>query len=101
VIFGDKLSFLIPHDWIEADDERGTYLYHAPNTDSGWFRVSLITIKNPITRDKLRRLLKERSEKERGQLYESSNNIIVNWERTSEQNGVPICLYWWTVAHLQ
>ena len=28
--FGDQLSFLIPHDWVEADEEADHYLYHAP-----------------------------------------------------------------------
>jgi hypothetical protein len=44
-IFGGKLSFLIPHEWIE-EVEGDNYLYHEPGTDSGWLRVSLITLQN-------------------------------------------------------
>jgi hypothetical protein len=97
--FADQLSFLIPHEWIEVEDEPDTYMYHAPNADSGWFRVSLITSKNPTSKDKLRNLIAERAEKECGRVYESGDNIVVAWERLSEQDGVPICLCWWVVAH--
>jgi hypothetical protein len=100
VVFGDKLSFLIPHEWIEADDEPGTYLYHAPSADSGWFRVSLITLKETMAcSEELRELLADRAKKEGGELYESGENTVVAWEEASEQDGVPICLYWWAVGH--
>jgi hypothetical protein len=46
-IFNDKLTFLIPHEWIEVESgEDGTYLYQVPDVRSGWFRVSLVTISN-------------------------------------------------------
>ena len=45
--FGDQLSFLIPYEWVEGEGEPDHYLYHAPNADSGWLRVSLITLKDP------------------------------------------------------
>jgi hypothetical protein len=45
LIFNEKLSFLIPHEWIEAEEATDAYLYHYPETDSGWFRVSLNTVK--------------------------------------------------------
>jgi hypothetical protein len=99
VIFGDKLSLLIPHEWIEADDEPDTYLYQVPNAESGWFRVSLITTrKTTVSKNELRRLLAERAEKEGGVLSESGDNIVVAWEKNSKQDGVPICLYWWAVG---
>ena len=99
--FGDQLSFLIPHEWIEADEESDAYLYHAPHADSGWLRVSLITVKDLKTscRDRLLGFLKERARKESGELYESGENIVVAWERPSEQDGVLLYLYWWSVGH--
>ena len=43
-IFNDKLTFLIPHEWIEVESgEDGSYLYQVADAQSGWFRVSLIT----------------------------------------------------------
>jgi hypothetical protein len=66
--FGDQLSFLIPHDWVEADEEPDHYLYHAPNADSGWLRVSLITLRDSRTssRERLQEVLQERAKKSMG-----------------------------------
>jgi hypothetical protein len=98
--FGDQLSFLIPHEWVESEEEQDHYLYHAPDADSGWFRVSLLTLrKGDASRAQLYELLADRANKEHGHLYESGENIVVAWEQLSEQNGVPICNYWWAVAH--
>jgi hypothetical protein len=98
--FGNQLSFLIPHEWVE-EEEADHYLYHAPNADSGWLRVSLLTLRSPGkgSREQLRTILAERSRKSRGDLYESRDNIIVAWEEMSEEDGVPICNYWWAVGH--
>lgn len=99
--FGDQLSFLIPHEWIEEDGEPDHYLYHLPNTDSGWLRVSLLTLTHLGTtwRERLLKLLEERAHKEEGDLYEAGENFVVAWEKASEQDEVPIYLYWWAVAH--
>jgi hypothetical protein len=98
--FNEKLSFLIPHEWTEEFDT-DHYLYHAPNTDSGWLRVSLITLNGPGkgSKERLKELLNERAQKEAGELYESGENIVVAWEQISEEGGDPICNYWWAVAH--
>jgi hypothetical protein len=103
LIFGDQLSFLIPHEWIEGEEELDHYLYHLPNADSGWFRVSLITLKAPGkgSNEQLRALLAERAQKERGSLCEVGDNIVVAWEELSEEDGVPICNYWWAVGRSQ
>jgi hypothetical protein len=83
--FGGQLSFLIPHEWIESDEESGHYLYHAPNADSGWFRVSLLTLrKGDTSRAQLYKLLTHRADKEHGRLYESGENIVVAWEQLSK-----------------
>jgi len=46
-VFGDALTFLIPHEWIEGQSEDDHYLYHLPEAESGWLRVSLISIEVP------------------------------------------------------
>jgi hypothetical protein len=72
------------------------YLYHAPDTDSGWLRVSL------IQRDKLTRenqgTYGGESAKVGGTLRTSGDNIHVAWETRSEEDGVPIYHYWWAVG---
>ena len=98
--FGNQLSFLIPHEWIEADEEADHYLYHAPNADSGWFRVSLLTLRSGnASREHLYKLQAERADKERGHLYDCADNIVVAWEQISKENGMPICSCWWAVGH--
>jgi hypothetical protein len=99
--FGDQLSFLIPHEWIEDEEEADYYLYHAPKADSGWFRVSLITLEGPgkASKAQLREVLAERARKEHGDFCEVGDNIVVAWQQLSEENGVPICNYWWAVSH--
>lgn len=95
-IFGDKLSFLIPHEWVESTDEGGdAYLYHAPGADSGWLRVSLITVKGSAIKAPAH--LAERAQRESGQLYEIGPNLVVAWGRPSQEDGVPIYQYWWAV----
>ncbi len=98
--FNEKLSFLIPHEWTEEYDT-DHYLYQAPNTDSGWLRVSLITLTNPgkCSKERLRKLLNEREQNEAGELYESGENIVAAWKQLSEENGSLTCDYWWAVGH--
>ncbi len=98
--FNEKLSFLIPHEWTE-DYETDHYIYQAPNTDSGWLRVSLITMTSPgkCSKEQLRKLLNERAQKEIGEHYESGENVVVTWKQLSEERGSPICNYWWAVGH--
>ena len=97
--FDEKLSFLIPHDWTEEFDT-DHYLYQAPNTDSGWLRVSLITLTNPgeCSKEQISELLNERAQKEAGEFHESGENIVVAWKQLSEESGSPICNYWWALA---
>ena len=98
--FDEKLSFLIPHDWTEEFDT-DHYLYQAPNTDSGWLRVSLITLTNPgeCSKEQISELLNERAQKEAGEFHESGENIVVAWKQLSEESGSPICNYWRAVGH--
>jgi hypothetical protein len=83
--FGDQLSFLIPHEWIEGEQEPDHYLDHAPNDDSGWFLVRLITLRNPSKT--LHELLAVRVAKEQGDLWEVGGNSVVTWEQLSHEDG--------------
>lgn len=99
--FADQLSFLIPHEWVETDEEGDDYLYDAPNTDSGWVRVSLISLKGPgkTSKDVIFEHLTERAEEEHGTLYESGENIVLAWGKVSRESGQDIHIYWWAVAY--
>ena len=96
-VFGGKLSFLIPHEWIEDQSEEDTYLYHAPETNSGWLRVSLITIATPTPDDRLRALFVDSAKcyksRKRGNLVEPS-------VKSSHENGTDIYIYYWKVANV-
>lgn len=97
-VFGDKLSFLIPHEWVQdGDQSQGVYLYRAPGTSSGWLRVSLITAKNSFAG--ARDLLAERTRQRNGKLRQSGLNLVATWENLSQEDGVPIYHYWWAVLH--
>ena len=103
-IFRDQLSFLIPRDWVEGESEEvDHYLYHAPNTDSGWLRVSLITLRleKETPADRLHRLhLKWRSEDQNNVFIEErTNNVIRVHEKDSEEDDL-MRLYYWHVANL-
>ena len=100
-IFGDQLSFLIPHEWVESEEETDHYLYHAPNADSGWFRVSLLTLKGPgkASRDRLKELMEQRARKENGRVHELGANIVLAWEKGSKEKGTAVWNYWWAVGH--
>jgi hypothetical protein len=97
-IFGGKLSFLIPHEWIE-EDEGDDYLYHEPGTDSGWLRVSLITSrsaeKTPVQR------LKQHFEGEDNVTVDKQTGNMVRFsEKDSEEEGALIHNYNWMVANV-
>ena len=98
-IFGEQLSFLIPHEWEESDEDGKNYLYHAPKDRSGWLRVSLISIKKNCSREELRSLLDKRAVREDGRLFEAGDNLVVAWEKQSQEDGEPITHFWWAVGH--
>ena len=98
-VFGGKLRFLIPHNWEEMEVERdNVYLYSQPETDSGWFRVSLNTATAVSVRpaEKLKRISAKWQNVSRD---ERTGNLIHAYERDSEQDGVKIHLYYWIVAN--
>lgn len=96
-IFGEKLTFLIPHEWVEVDDgDEGIVRYQLPKADSGWFRASLITT-NGLA-DPVERL---------SSLFDGRGPVTVNVEtgnfisRTDKdviQDGEPLHIYYWFVA---
>jgi hypothetical protein len=97
-IFGGKLSFLIPHEWVE-EDEGDDYLYHEPGTDSGWLRVSLITSRNSEETPAQR--LKRHFEAEDNVTVEKQTGNVVRFsEKDSEEEGVLIHNYNWMVANV-
>jgi len=96
-VFGDALSFLIPHEWIEGQSEDDHYLYHLPEAESGWLRVSLITVKVP--NESVSRKLDEIFEGEKHvTIEEQTGNRVCTWEKDSEEDGVPIHLFYWKIA---
>jgi len=96
--FGDKLSFLIPHEWIEGESEDdGIYLYHYPDADSGWLRVSLITSK--VVGDLVERLQKLFQKKESYWVEEKTRNLVSHYEKDSEQDGELLHIYYWLVGN--
>jgi hypothetical protein len=97
-VFGDKLSFLVPRVWVETDDG-DDYLYHRPETDSGWLRVSLLTVAtdDEIPSERLKRLFDSR---ENVTIEEKTGNLVSIYEKDSDENGVRIHLYYWKVANV-
>ncbi len=96
-IFGEKIPFLIPHEWVEGDDEDNTYLYHAPETDSGWLRVSLITVNTNEPAERLQRLF---ADSEDLTISEKNGNYVDRSEKSSHEDGNDIHIYYWKVANV-
>jgi|ERR1700722_1778173 hypothetical protein len=97
-IFGGKLSFLIPHEWIE-EDEGDNYLYQEPETDSGWLRVTLITFRN-AEEEPGQRLKRHFEGQDNVTVEKRTGNVVRFYEKDSEEEGVLIHNYNWTVANV-
>jgi hypothetical protein len=97
-VFGDRLSFLVPREWIEQLEEDNCYLYQRPKTDSGWLRVSLITsnVVQGTPAQKLKRLFAKR---DNVRIDEETGNLVSSYEKDSDQNGVALHIYYWMVAN--
>ncbi len=94
-IFSDKLSFLIPHEWVEVESEDdGAYQYQLPDARSGFFRASLTTASGSVDD------LKKRFEKQFGnvEINLSTGNCIARSEKSLIQDGTPIHIYYWFVG---
>jgi hypothetical protein len=94
-IFNDKLTFLIPHEWIEVEsDENDVYQYQLPDATSGFFRVSLITAHGPVEK------LRQSFQKEHGnvEVNPTTGNFIARSEKASTQDGTRIHIHYWFVG---
>ena len=94
-IFNDKLTFLIPHEWVEVEcDDNDVYQYQLPNATSGFFRVSLITGHGPAEK------LRTNFQKVHGNVKVSptTGNFIARSEKALTQDGTQIHIYYWFVG---
>ena len=94
-IFNDKLTFLIPHEWIEVEsDENDVYQNQLPDATSGFFRVSLITGHGPAEK------LQQSFQEEHGnvEVNPTTGNFIARSEKASTQDGTRIHIYYWFVG---
>jgi hypothetical protein len=99
-IFGDQLSFLVPHEWAEEDvGEENYYQYHEPGTDSGWCRVSLVTTKlrNEKPSEHLSRWIIEH---ENAFIEEKTGNRIRTSEKHRVDGGEQLSIYFWYVLNV-
>jgi hypothetical protein len=97
-IFGGKLSFLVPHEWVETVEE-DHYLYHEPDTESGWLRVSLITVR--VSEEvPAQRLKRHFDSTDNVTVERQTRNLVSFSEKDSEDEGVSIHLYYWKVANV-
>src|SRR5207248_10310708 len=100
-IFDGKLTFLIPHEWVEVqeDGDEETYLYQLPEVESGWFRVSLITVSSQEPKLKLQEIFKDAPLISRnlstGSLIEANQKFSVD-----QATGSPLQIYFWKVGNI-
>jgi hypothetical protein len=95
-IFNHKLRFFIPHHWVEGEDEADTFLYHAPGTDSGWLRVSLITAQAADPNERLQALLPMA---DCLLINEANGNRVKRSEKRSHEDGSDLHIYNWIVGN--
>jgi hypothetical protein len=97
-IYDDKLSFLVPHDWVEAFDD-DHYLYHNPETEYGWLRVTLLTVRtdNESPAERLKKIF---DNKENIIVEHQTGNLVSASEKDSEEHGDRIHQYYWMVANV-
>jgi hypothetical protein len=97
-IFDDKLSFLIPHEWVETFDS-DHYLYYHPEIESGWLRVTLLTV--GAGDEAPAKLLKKMFDtKENVIVDHQTGNLVSVSDKDSEEDGYRIHLYYWMVGNV-
>jgi len=81
------------------ESEQDHYSYCRPETDSGWFRVSLVTAKEDSfsPSEKLKQIFAKRQNVSR---EEQTGNLVCAPDRDSEEDGEKIHLYYWIVANV-
>lgn len=92
-LFNDKLTFLIPHEWIEVESDENMYQYQLPHARSGFFRVSLIT-------GRPNGEAKKSFQNGHGnvEVTPTTGNFIAKSEKASTQDGTRIHIYYWFVS---
>ena len=96
-IFNGKMTFLIPHEWVEVESgEDGTYLYQVADARSGWFRVSLITQNDVVSpAERLEELFSQHTtlvEKK------ATGNLTRRSEKETVEDGERLHIYYWFVG---
>ncbi len=96
-IFNDRVTFLIPHEWIEVESgDNGSYQYQVPDTQSGWFRAFLITMKDVAKpAERLEKLFREYDEVVSNEV---TGNLIRRSEKDTVQDGEKLHIYYWFVG---
>ena len=98
-VFGNKLSFLVPHESVEESASDDIYLYQRPGTESGWLRVSLFTTR-ALNETPSRLLDRTFRSGDYVSVDEQSGNLVRTKEKDSEEEGVSIHQYYWMVANI-
>lgn len=93
ITYLDKIKFLIPHHWVEEDDEEEG-CYFDPAGDSGWLRVSLIRVDGAGTQDELRNDAREKGER----LFEAGENLVRASVKSNIEQGEKISVHFWKVS---
>jgi len=98
-LFGGRLTFLIPHEWVVNEEEKKATdfcSYVSPALPSGWFRASLITINNVADpEERLQGLFA-------GQDYdieEENGNFVARSEKESSEDGRALRILCWAVGN--
>jgi len=96
-IFNNRLTFLIPHEWIEVESGAdGTYQYQVPDAQRGWFRASLITTKGVAKpAERLANIFRGCDDVVS---KEATGNLIRRSEKDTVQDGENLHLYYWFVG---
>ena len=99
VIFGGKLTFLIPHDWVENEDAAGEdyYSYSEPNALSGWLRASLISMQGVA--DPKQRLESAFADRP-FEVDNETGNYVACWTKDTLQDGEALQIHYWKVGRI-
>jgi hypothetical protein len=102
-LFQNQVSFLIPHEWVEGHANGNFYFYHAPEADSGWLRVSLITprMTQESAANEIQQLENDWVNDPKVFVFreENTGNLLKKWEKSDTEDGTDIHLYYWSVAN--
>jgi len=95
-VFNNRLTFLIPHEWIEVESgDDGTYQYQVPDARSGWFRAPLITTKGVAKpAERLAQVFRGYDDVSK----DATGNLIRRSEKDTVQDGENLHIYYWFVG---